>query len=182
VIKSVFSQSRTIVGTLAIGAADNSLAPRPVQMAFESPDQLDVIQLIDELDAYQKPLYPEASHHGIDIDALMQPNVVFAVVRTPKGHAIGCGAAVIEPGYGELKRMYIRPGHRRNGIAWALLAFLEAEAIARGCTLLTLETGVHQHAAIGLYARAGYVRCDPFGGYTRDPHSLFMQKTARKSG
>ncbi len=153
-----------------------------MQIGLESPDQLDVIQLIDELDAYQKPLYPEESHHGIDVDALMQPNVVFAVVRAPKGHAIGCGAVVVEPGYGELKRMYVRPGHRRNGIAKELLAFLEAEAIARGCILLTLETGVHQHAALNLYQRAGYVRCGPFGSYTDDPHSIFMQKPAAQSG
>lgn len=154
----------------------------PVRITLESADQLDVIQLIDELDAYQKPLYPEASHHGIDVDSLMQPNVVFAVVRTLQGHVIGCGAVVLEPGYGELKRMYVRPGHRRTGIAKELLAFLEAEAIARGCTLLALETGIHQHAALILYERAGYARCEPFGSYIHDPHSIFMQKPVSKSG
>ena len=52
-----------------------------VSIALESPDQPEVIALIDELDAYQKPLYPPESHHGIDLAALSRTNVLFAVAR-----------------------------------------------------------------------------------------------------
>jgi putative acetyltransferase len=147
-----------------------------MKILLERPDQSDVAVLIDELDAYQKPLYPPESHHGIDMAALLQPNVIFAVVRADVGAAIGCGAVVLNPDHGELKRMYLRPEHRGRGLAQALLEFLESQAAARGCRCYALETGIHQLAAIALYERAGYVRCAPFGGYAPDPLSVFMRK------
>ena len=45
-----------------------------MRVAFESPDQPEVVALIDALDAYQKPMYPAESHHGIDLAALSRPN------------------------------------------------------------------------------------------------------------
>ncbi len=149
-----------------------------MHVALESPDQPEIIALIEELDAYQKPLYPAESHHGIDITALSQPNVLFAVARNAQGRAVACGAIVLEEQYGELKRMFTAPAHRGQGIAGRLLAFLEAEAGARGCTHLMLETGCLQPEAIALYERCGYTRCGPFGGYAEDPNSVFMHKIA----
>jgi putative acetyltransferase len=145
-------------------------------IAIEHPDQPDVVSLIEELDAYQKPLYPLESHHGVDIAALRGPNVVFAVVRSSDGRAVGCGAVVLREQYGELKRMYVQPGSRGHGLGEALLAFLEAEGRAAGLRVFKLETGNRQLEAIELYSRSGYVRCGPFGGYAEDPNSVFMSK------
>lgn len=146
----------------------------PIQL--ESPAQPDVLALIDALDAYQKPLYPAESHHGIDLAALSEPNVLFAVVRDDAQRAVGCGAIVIGAHFGELKRMYVDPARRGQGLAKSLLQFLEAQAAARGCRLFTLETGFLQPEALGLYERAGYERCGPFGDYVDDPNSVFMRK------
>ncbi|SEJ70553.1 putative acetyltransferase [Variovorax sp. OK605] len=148
-----------------------------MQISLESPDQPDVVQLIDDLDAYQKPLYPPESHHGIDIAALSAANVLFAVARDLEGKAVGCGAIVVGPEFGELKRMFVRPENRGQGIAAKVLGFLEHEAKAKGCMTFMLETGPSQPEAISLYARAGYERRGPFGGYGPDPFSVFMQKT-----
>ena len=147
-----------------------------MNIALESPGQPDVIQLVDDLDAYQKPLYPPESHYGIDIPALSAAHVLFAVARDEAGTAIGCGALVMNPGYGELKRMYVRPQDRGQGVAAKVLGFLEAEAAARGCTVFRLETGVRQPEALAFYARAGYARRERFGDYPDDPLSVFMQK------
>ncbi|MCE2970839.1 MAG: GNAT family N-acetyltransferase [Burkholderiales bacterium] len=149
-----------------------------LRIGLERADLPEVVALIDELDAYQKPLYPPESHHGIDIEALVAPHVLFAVARDANGAAVGCGAIVLEAEYGEVKRMYVPPAQRGRGIAEALLRFLEAEAMQRGCTLFALETGIHQHAALAFYARMGYRRCDPFGDYRPDPLSVFMRKAA----
>lgn len=146
------------------------------RIAFERPDQPEVIALIDELDAYQKPLYPPQSHHGIDIDALMQPHVRFAVARTQEGAAAGCGAVVLNDGWGELKRMFVRPALRGQGVAQRILVLLEAAARERGFALMRLETGVSQPEALRLYERAGYLRRAPFGDYGPDPLSVFMEK------
>lgn len=145
-------------------------------IALESPAQPDVVALIDALDAFQKPLYPAESHHGIDIDALARDNVLFAVARTSEGRAVACGAIVLERGYGELKRMFTLPAFRGQGIAHRLLALLEGEATARGCRRFALETGYLQPEAIALYERCGYRRCGPFGAYADDPNSVFMAK------
>ena len=145
-------------------------------IALESPNQPDVIALIDALDAYQRPLYPPDSHHGIDLAALSQPQVLFAVARDDEGLAVGCGALVLGPEFGELKRMYVMPELRGQGIAKALLGRLETEARSRDCRWLTLETGISQPEALALYARAGFEHCGPFGDYAEDPLSVFMRK------
>lgn len=147
-----------------------------LRIALETAAQPDVRRLIDALDAYQQPLYPPQSHHGIDIAALSKPNVLFAVARTATQQAVGCGAVVIGPAYGELKRMWVNPDYRGQGIGRAVLEFLEAQARLRGCARFTLETGVLQPEALTLYERAGYVRCAPFGDYVDDPNSVFMHK------
>ena len=147
-------------------------------VALESPNQADVLVLIDALDAYQKPLYPPESHHGIDLAALSRPEVLFAVVRSDSGEALGCGAIVLGPAFGEIKRMYVQPSQRGKGLSKALMQFLEAQAQARGCRVFALETGPLQLDALGLYERMGYLHCGPFGDYGEDPHSVFMVKPA----
>jgi hypothetical protein len=42
--------------------------------------------------------------------------------------------------------------------------------------VLRLETGIHQHEAIGLYERAGFHLIPPFGEYKPDPLSRFYEK------
>lgn len=143
---------------------------------LESPDQPEVLRLIDALDAYQKPLYPAESHHGIDLQALMRPEVLFAVARGDDGAALGCGAVVVGPELGEVKRMFVDPAARGGGLARRLLAFLEQQAGERGCRRFALETGYLQAEAIGLYRRCGYETCGPFGDYADDPNSVFMRK------
>ena len=147
-----------------------------MRISLESPRQPEVLDLIAELDAYQAALYPPESNHGIDVEALSQPNVLFAVARDSEGRPVGCGAIVLQPTFGELKRMFVLPEHRGHGIAKAILAFLEAEALVKGCGLIRLETGINQPEALGLYARSGYARRGPFEGYASDPLSVFMER------
>jgi putative acetyltransferase len=148
----------------------------PVHIAFESPDQPEVIALIAQLDAYQDTLYPPESRHSLDLRTLVQPHVIFAVARSADGRAVGCGAVVLGDGDGELKRMYVTPECRGLGTAKQLLERLESAAQARGCRRLRLETGPYQPEALGLYARCGYTRCARFGSYADDPLSVFMHK------
>jgi putative acetyltransferase len=73
--------------------------------------------------------------------------------------------------------MFTLPSHRGQGIARALVQWLEVQAQARGCQLFMLETGCLQPEAIALYESLGYSRRGPFGPYTEDPNSVFMQKS-----
>jgi putative acetyltransferase len=113
----------------------------------EPPNQPDVMALIAALDAYANALYPPESNQ----------------LRDPRG-------------WGEVKRMYVRPDQRGRGIGRRVLA--EIEAIARGSRLplLRLETGIHNTEALALYRRSGFAECAPFGDYAPDPLSVFMEK------
>jgi putative acetyltransferase len=152
------------------------LTSSSVTIDFESPDQPDVIALIADLDAYQDTLYPPESRHNLDLDSLKEPNVLFVVARNGTGQAIGCGALVLGPEFGEIKRIYVDPRGRGQGIAKKVMALLEARAIDADCRLFRLETGPYQPEALALYESVGYERRGPFGDYTNDPLSVFMQK------
>lgn len=56
----------------------------------------------------------------------------------------------------ELRRMYVAPEARRQGIARALLAEAERLARAAGLDRLVLSTSDLQQAALALYRNAGY--------------------------
>eukprot|EP01032_Pedospumella_encystans_P038602 gene38602-43745_t len=126
-----------------------------MNIAFETPDQPEIIALIADLDAYQLTLYPPESVYALDLASLKQPNVLFAVARNADGAAVGCGALVVTPQFAEVKRMYVRPEARGQGLAKRMLSLLEQEAAQRGSTQYTLETGPSQPEAIALYERLG---------------------------
>lgn len=148
-------------------------------IAFETPAQPVVHELISELDAYLSSLYPAENVYALDISSLSHPSVLFAVVRDTAGSPVGCGAVVIKPEYGEIKRVYVRPQARGKGVARRLMEALEAKAVQNGCRTFMLEMGPTQPETLTLYERMGYQFCGPFADYPNDPLSIFMQKHAR---
>jgi len=157
----------------------NSVCPAPHMPAIitaERPDSPDARALIDELEAELAPLYPCESRHGYSVEKLIREAVAFFLIRD-HGTPAGCGGLqLFGAEYGEVKRMYVRPQFRGLGFARLLLAHLADHARSQGVGLLRLETGIHQHAAIRLYERAGFRRIPPFGEYKDDPRSLFYEK------
>ncbi len=142
----------------------------------ERPDTADASTLIAELEAQLAPLYPRASRHGYSVEKLIKEEVSFFLIRDD-GTPAGCGGLqLFGTDYGEVKRMYVRPQFRGLGFAKLMLDHLADYARSRGIGLLRLETGIHQHAAIGLYERTGFRRIPPFGEYQDDPLSRFYEK------
>jgi putative acetyltransferase len=98
--------------------------------------------------------------------------------------AVGCAAVRFMPGepdtagepYGEIKRMFVHPMSRGQGIGDRLISTLEDALRARPVPQALLETGGEQHAALRLYERAGYARRGPFGGYPNNGLSVFYGK------
>lgn len=142
----------------------------------ESPNQPDVLSMLERLDAYCAALYPAESNHLMDLDALMRGDVLFLVARDVDGRAVGCAALVNRGGYGELKRMFVDEARRGLGTGRKLLEHVTMFAAMSGLQVLRLETGIHQPEAIALYERGGFERIAPFGDYREDPLSLFMEK------
>ncbi|PWB62548.1 MAG: GNAT family N-acetyltransferase [Bradyrhizobiaceae bacterium] len=153
-----------------------------VVIAPEPPGRPEIVALIEALDAHAMALYPAESNHLLDIGALCAPAVTFLVARRD-GEAIGCGAVLNDArGWGEIKRMYVRPQARGRRIGARILDALEQVARARALAMLRLETGIHNSEALALYRRAGFRDCGPFGDYAPDPLSVFMEKTVGRTG
>jgi GNAT superfamily N-acetyltransferase len=147
-----------------------------LHIAAERPDTTDAQTLIAELDAHLGPLYPSESRHGFSVDKLIREEVAFFVMRY-NDELAGCGGVKIFPAdYGEVKRMYVRPHLRGNGLAKRMLEHLVDHARQERIDVLRLETGIYQLEAIGLYERMGFQRTGPFGEYRLDPLSLYYEK------
>jgi putative acetyltransferase len=93
------------------------------------------------------------------------------------GQAVGCGGLrERDASHAEIKRMYVRPGHRGSGVSTAILQRLEQEGRQRGYDRLVLETGVKQPDAMRFYEREGYTRIPAFGYYVDSPISVCYAK------
>lgn len=143
------------------------------------PDDLSgprVRALLDEHLANMRQLSPPESVHALPIEALRQPDVTFWTAWSGV-ELLGCGALKeLDPAHGEIKSMRTASGHRRQGVARAMLAHIVAEARRRGYSRLSLETGSDApfEPAQRLYAGFGFTACAPFADYKRDPNSVFM--------
>jgi GNAT superfamily N-acetyltransferase len=137
------------------------------------------LQLIGDLNAELSALYPEpgATHFRLDPDEVGDGRGAF-VVATLDGIPIGCGAVRrLDDSSAELKRMYVAAGGRGRGIGRQILAALEVEARRLGVRQLLLETGIRQHAALALYAGAGFTAIPAFGEYVDTPTSVCLGKS-----
>lgn len=151
-----------------------------ITITAESANQPDVVALITALDDLQRDLYPAESNHFVDIDSLTSDKTIFLVARK-EDVAIGCGAVLLQDGFGEIKRMMVTSEARGHGLGARIVRALEAATIARNYTVMRLETGIYQPAAIRLYEKTGYVKRGPFADYQADPLSVFMEKKLKPS-
>src|SRR5512141_3441608 len=121
-------------------------------IAVESPRQHDIEALLGLSAEYARSLYPPESNFLLGVDELEQPGVSFYTARDESGRALGIAALVPLPaGTAELKRMFVHPDGRGQGVAAALLHRIETDAGARGIRELVLETWPQSEAALALY-------------------------------
>jgi putative acetyltransferase len=139
------------------------------------PTQAEVADLIHQLDEYQESMYPPESNHLDSVDELSKTNVNFLAAYVD-AVICGIGAVKVLNDYGEIKRLYVPGNYRGKGIAKEIVKELENCLVKRSIFTARLETGIHQHEAIDLYKKLGYFEIAPFGDYTEDPLSVFMEK------
>ena len=124
-----------------------------IEPALAATDE--VRSLVGELEAVLSAEYSPEQRHGLTLDAIFQPHVRFFLARL-RGAAVGCGGVYLFPDFAEVKRMYVRHTARGQGVADAILARIEAEVRRAGISMLRLETGDRQIAAMRLYVRMGF--------------------------
>lgn len=100
-----------------------------------------------------------------------------ALVAFEENRPVGCGAMrAFAPDAMEVKRMFVLPEYRGQGIAAAVLTALETWAAELGFARCVLETGQKQPEAIRLYERSGYSVIPNFGPYEQVENSVCMEK------
>jgi GNAT superfamily N-acetyltransferase len=82
----------------------------------------------------------------------------------------GGGLKRLDDDAAEIKRMYVVPAARRQGVARRLLGALEDAASKRGYRIVRLDTGARQPRAKALYTASGYVE---IGDYNDNPYAAY---------
>ena len=131
--------------------------------------------LVRQLDQYLAKI--DGAEHGFYAQFNKIDLIRHAVVAYADGVPVGCGAfKEFEPDVVEIKRMYVVPAQRRQGVAQALLAELERWAAELGYPVCVLETGRRQPEAIALYERCGYGHTPNYGQYVGVENSVCLRK------
>ena len=131
--------------------------------------------LVKELDSYLK--ITDGDEHDFynqfnNIDVLK--NIVIACKNN---NPVGCGAfKKFNSTSIEIKRMYVVPEYRQEGIAAQVLLELEKWATKLGYTFSILETGKRQVEAVNFYKKNGYNIIPNFGQYINMENSLCFKK------
>jgi GNAT superfamily N-acetyltransferase len=122
-------------------------------------------------------------HHGNPGSGEMPAPEYFAppdgtfLVAYVDGEPAGCGGVGrLGETVGELRRMYVVPGHRGKGLGRALLVALEDAARELGYSTMRLETGNEAPEALALYTSSGYEPIPCWGPFATDPKSRCFEK------
>ena len=148
----------------------------PLTVTLEPPRQSEVDALLTLSGEFAAALYPPESNFLLSVDELEAPGVLFFVART------AAGAAVVPLHQGErvptaeLKRMFVHPDARGEGVAGRLLDAAESAALAGGIRRMVLETGPLHVAALAFYRAHGYSEIPLFGQYVGEEFSVCFGK------
>lgn len=143
------------------------MAPEPVSFTTATPDSHESLGLLAD---YERELV----HLGVSLDhgwaggltpgQLVPPRGAWLLGRAGKD-AVACGGVrLLSPEVAEIKRMYVAPAARGQGVAMALLTRLEAAAAVLGARVVRLDTGPGMEVAVALYRRAGYAEIADYNG------------------
>ncbi|MFG0292861.1 MAG: GNAT family N-acetyltransferase [Phycisphaerales bacterium JB050] len=147
-----------------------------MRISIEREFGADVLALLNEHIEDMRRISPPESKHAFDADSLRIPEITFFTARED-GELLGCGALLdLGGGVGEIKSMRTSRRHLRRGVAAAILSEIISTSRGHDMTRLCLETGTQTEfvPARSLYSRFGFTDCGPFGNYTEDANSVFM--------
>lgn len=122
----------------------------------------------------------EGDNKHLNVDDLRPPSGLFLVARHEHHLVGGVGLrSIVEPDLhiGEVKRLWVRPDLRREGIGLALMNEVENLAKELGFVTLFLETGPAQPEALALYRSNGWTEIEhyPDGVFSHPPAHRFQK-------
>ena len=150
--------------TEALATADLLVRAATVEIRAVHPGSPEAKQAVqhyfDELDVRFPTGFDPGDHHD---EEHMGPGAGAFVVATSDGQPVACGGVqTLEPGVGEIKRMWVHPGWRGAGLGSRLLRHLEQVSVELGRAEVRLDTNGTLVEAIAMYERAGYRHIDRY--------------------
>lgn len=135
----------------------------------------DFILLVAELDTHLLEFYGDQNAFFKTHNKVSAINNVIIIYCD--GIAVGCGGIkAYDTTTVEIKRMYVKPAFRKQGIASAVLLALENWAIELGYNVAVLETMKIKDTVINMYAGNGYAIIPNYGHYIEMEMSICMRK------
>jgi GNAT superfamily N-acetyltransferase len=149
---------------------------RPVALRAVPYDDPLARELVTRVQQEYVTRYGGPDEAVVDPAEFVPPAGLFLVAEVD-GVPAGCGAwRVHELGVAEVKRVYVAPEFRRQGLAQLLMAALEQSAAAAGSRAVVLNSGFRQPEALALYAALGYTSAPGYGVYADAPGAVFLGK------
>ena len=143
----------------------------------DNPDFNGLVRLLDQ-DLQMR----DGAEHAFYAQFNKVSAIRYVVMAYRGNEPVGCGAFKEFTGeLVEIKRMFVQPAHREQGIAQAILAELEQWAQELHYTGCVLETGKNQPEAIRLYQKISYQVIPNYGQYAGVENSVCMQKEIGRS-
>ncbi|MGH3650044.1 MAG: GNAT family N-acetyltransferase [Acidimicrobiia bacterium] len=145
-------------------------------VAADDARRADIVALLDRHLDFARGVTPPEDAHALDLEELLHPSVTFFSLRDDS-RLLGIGAIKqLDDTHIELKSIHTAEQARGNGVGRAIVDHLIAVARDRGATRVSLETGAMEAFAPSraLYARVGFVECEPFAEYSPSRNSTFM--------
>lgn len=146
------------------------------------PHRRDVAELIAQADAYLLERYPPELCFLESPDDLTASQAIL-LGATIDDELVGMVAIKIQSEeserFGEVKRLFVTEKARGKNLGRRLMQALESHLLHKGIDLVRLETGTEQPEAVGLYKRLGYEIRGPFGKYSENEMSIFMERRLR---
>lgn len=138
----------------------------------------ETIQFLEEHVRQLRELGPPESTHALDLDGLRAPGVVFWTAKDAERVVGSAALKALDDTHAEVKSMRTAADQARRGIATRLLETVLEHARDAGFRRVSLETGAEPFfaPARALYARHGFIECEPFADYRPDPLSVFMTR------
>lgn len=135
----------------------------------------DFISLIAALDAELK--VRDGEQHAFFAQFNTVEAIEHVVVAYKNRLPVGCGALKKYAATTmEIKRVYVVPQYRGQGVASTLLKALEQWTREVSCHTCILETGIQQPEALALYKKQGYTIIPNYGPYVDVAESVCFEK------
>ena len=144
-----------------------------IEGSFDNPE---VNNLLEKHFKELRSVSPEGSAHVLDIPGLKVKSIKFWSLWE-NNNLVGCGALkFLDIDHGEFKSIRVVDEYREKGYGIKILEHLIDEAKKLKIKKLSLETGSGDFflPARALFKKMGFVECDPFAHYKKDPNSCYM--------